>query len=71
VFEEGDEGKGKMIDRFLGDNISLPLFKPKKDSIKPDGTEVRGIHLIPAAAARAAASGTLSLCRLSVRRMKK
>ncbi|MGA2716980.1 MAG: hypothetical protein ABSG41_28165, partial [Bryobacteraceae bacterium] len=27
-------------ERFLGDNISLPLFKPKKDSVKSDGTEV-------------------------------
>jgi hypothetical protein len=49
VFEEGDEGKGKMIERFLGDNISLPLFKPKKDSVKPDGTAIGGYTPLQAA----------------------
>ena len=49
VFEEGDEGKGKMIERFLGDNISLPLFKPKKDNEKPDGTVIRGYTPLQAA----------------------
>jgi hypothetical protein len=38
VFEEGDGGVGMMTDNFLGDNLPIPAFKPKKDTILPDGT---------------------------------
>ena len=38
VFEQGDGGVGMMTDNFLGDNLPIPVFKPKKDTTMPDGT---------------------------------
>jgi hypothetical protein len=40
AFEDGDDGKGKISERFLEDGLSRPEFKLKKDTIK-DGAPVR------------------------------
>jgi hypothetical protein len=34
VFEEGDEGRGMLMDRFQKDCLPMPVFKPKKDRRK-------------------------------------
>lgn len=49
VFEDGDDGRGKMIQRFLNDNLPIPHFKPKKDGIKDDGTEIKAYTPLQAA----------------------
>src|SRR5207237_10445538 len=41
VFEDGDRGKGKLIERMQRDGLPIPVFKPKQDQVK-DGV------LIPA-----------------------
>jgi hypothetical protein len=49
VFEEGDLGKGDLVTRFIGDDLSAPIFKPKKDRESPDGTVVHGFSPLQAA----------------------
>lgn len=49
AFEEGDKGKGMLTKRFLDDNLSKPVFKPKKDTIQPDGSLIRGYTPLQAA----------------------
>jgi hypothetical protein len=49
VFEDGDDGKGKMTERFLNDNLPIPHFKAKKDGVKDDGTEIKAYTPLQAA----------------------
>jgi hypothetical protein len=49
AFEDGDEGKGMLDKRFVDDNLPRPVFKPKKDRQKPDGTTERGYTPLQAA----------------------
>jgi hypothetical protein len=38
VFEDGDEGVGHLIDNFKQAGYGIPIFRPKKDRLRPDGT---------------------------------
>jgi hypothetical protein len=49
AFEDGDEGRGQLEKRFLDDNLSKPVFKPKKDRTQPDGSTVSGYTPLQAA----------------------
>jgi hypothetical protein len=49
VFEDGDKGKGKLIQRLHDDGCFLPTFRPKKDTRFDDGTVVHGYTPLQAA----------------------
>jgi hypothetical protein len=49
AFEDGDEGKGLLDKRFVEDNLPRPVFKPKKDTVRLDGTIERGYTPLQAA----------------------
>jgi hypothetical protein len=49
VFEDGDLGKGKLIKRLQADGYGVPVFKPKKDTVGPDGKVVKGYTPLQAA----------------------
>ena len=42
VFEDGDKGKGRLMQRFEDDQLPIPIFKPKTDRILSDGRVVPG-----------------------------
>lgn len=49
VFEDGDKGKGKLMQRLEEDGCSLPNFRPKKDKTLKDGTVIHGYIPLQAA----------------------
>ena len=49
VFEDGDDGGGRLRDRMLQDGHSRPYFLPKKDRIAPDGSPVNAYTPLQAA----------------------
>jgi hypothetical protein len=48
VFEDGDKGKGKLMERLETDDCPLPIFEPKVDKIK-NGIPVLGFTPLQAA----------------------
>jgi hypothetical protein len=42
IFETGDKGKGKLQKRMTEDGCFPPNFRPKKDTVKEDGTIEKG-----------------------------
>ena len=38
VFEDGDDGVGYLIDNFKQAGYGVPIFRPKKDTLRLDGT---------------------------------
>jgi hypothetical protein len=49
VFEDGDEGKGMLMDRMSGIGRPLPVFRPKKDRASDNGAVVKGFTPLQAA----------------------
>lgn len=49
VFESGDEGRKELQFRLAADSGVIPIFRPKKDTVRPDGTVEPGfVPLQPA-----------------------
>ena len=49
VFENGDKGKGKLIERFPIDDFPAPIFKPKYDAFDRNGVLIPGFTPLQAA----------------------
>ena len=49
VFEDGDKGKGKLIERLQFDGFPAPIFKPKYDTVGRYGVPIPGFTPLQAA----------------------
>jgi len=49
VFEAGDEGRRELQLRLIADSKTVPIFRPKKDTVRKDGTTEYGFVPLQAA----------------------